>query len=279
MASKKQAANDAAAELVVLPAGTPKSTDLVIVVDELCDGLMATNIDSALMYELAAAELVDMQAKYKELEEQRLGITRPMDAAKKKIMDLFRSPLEKLASRIAAHKAGMLAYDAEQKRKAAIQQALLDKIANEQRQRIEAEAAAQAEEARVQSELAAKLIKDGTADGAAVAEALDKAEAAQERATAYQATGLVVSAATAATNVPAVEGVTTADVWKARVTDLPALLRYIADNPACHEWIELKMTGLNDLAKAQRTELRIPGVEAYEGARISAARTSARKAA
>lgn len=283
MASKKpkagaEAANDA--ELVVapspLPATTPKAEELLTIADDACNGVFVTTIDSPMMYELAGAELVDLQETYKRLEEQRLAITRPMDAAKKLIMDLFRKPLERLDAQIKLLKGSMLTYDQEQKRKAAVQQALLDKIATEQRAQLAAESARQAALAQAEHDRAKSLMESGDTEG--VNEALTAAETAHDMAVALQQTTAVVSAATAATNVPTVEGITTADVWKARVTDLPALLRFIADNPKYHDWIEVKMMGLNELAKAQRTELRIPGVEPYEEARIAAAR-STRKAA
>ncbi|MEJ7804306.1 MAG: hypothetical protein WKG03_00070 [Telluria sp.] len=278
MASKKQlAANDDAADVPgVLPANAPKGTDLMVEATTACDAVVAVTIDCPMMYELAGVELVDLQAALKKLNDSRFSITRPMDAAKTAVMNLFRSPVDMVEAKIKVLKAAMLTYEAEQKRKAAIKQQLLDKIANEQRAQLAAESARQAEEARKQSELAVTLMDAG--DSAGVAAALTAAEAAQEMSCALQQTTAVVSAATAATNVPTVEGITTADVWKARVLDLPALLRFIADNPAYHDWIEIKMTGLNDMAKAQRDALRIPGVEAFEESRIAASRTT-RKAA
>lgn len=260
---------DEVAELVVLPATAPKGTDLMTDVQSTLDGLMVATIDSPIMFELAGAELQELQAKYKDLEDKRFAITRPMDAAKKAVMELFKPALTLLDGQIGALKGSMLTYTREEQRKAAVKQALLDKIAADQRAALAAEQARQAEEVNKQTALAAQLMEAG-GDSAAIAEALDKAEQSQEMVAALGQTVEVVSAATAATNVPTVEGVTTADVWKARVTDLPALLRYIADHPDCLDWVEIKMTGLNDLAKAQRDALRIPGVEAFEEARISA---------
>jgi DNA-binding helix-hairpin-helix protein with protein kinase domain len=278
MASKKikvdTAANDGgAADLAVLPADAPKGTDLMAEAATVCESLCVTVIDSPIMYELAATELQELQAKYKALEDKRFAITRPMDAAKKAVMSLFNPALDRLNTAITGLKASMLEYDREEKRKAAIKQQLLDKIAADQKAALAAEAARQAEEARVQSERAAQLMEKG--DSAGFNEAMTAAETAQEMAAALSQTGAVVSAATALTAVPTVAGITTADVWKARVTDLPALLRFVADHPEYHDWIEVKMTGLHDMAKAQRTELRVPGVEAFEESRIAAARKAA----
>lgn len=273
--SKKAAEKEQDADAVAtLPAGAPKSTDLSAEVDETLNSLIVETIDSPMMYELAAAELVDLQAKRKEIEDKRFSITRPMDAAKKAVMDLFKSPIERLDAKISGIKAGMLAFEQSEKRKAAAQQALLDKIALDQRTALAAEQAKQAEEARLQSERAAQLMSAG-GDSATIAEALDQAEKAQEMASALQQTTMVVSAATAATNVPTVAGIVSADVWKARVTDMAALLHFIADHPEYHEWVELKMSGLHEMAKSQRTAMRIPGAEPYEEQTIAARRRAA----
>lgn len=273
MASKKQKPESAekdgaAAELVVLPASAPKGTDLMAEVTAAVSGLVVSTIDSPIMYELAAVELQELQAKLKEIEDKRFGITRPMDAAKKAVLDLFRPATNLLEEQIKLLKGSMLSYDQEQKRKAAIQQALLDKIAADNRAALAAEAAKQAEEARAQSERAAQAMAKG--DSAEFDEAMSAAEAAQEMASALGQTAQVVSAATAATNVPTVEGIATADVWKARITDLPALLRFIAEHPEYHDWVEVRMTGLNEMAKAQRDAMRVPGVAPFEETRIAA---------
>jgi hypothetical protein len=275
MARKKPAeqAQDAGA-VATLPANAPKGADLNAEVDEALDALVVENIDCPMMYELAAAELIDLREMYKRLEEKRFAITRPMDAAKQLVLDLFKPALARIDARVQTLKAGMLGYEQSEKRKAAAKQALLDKIALDQRAALAAEQAKQAEEARLQSERAAQLMSAG-GDSTAIAEALDQAEQAQEMASALQQTTMVVSAATAATNVPTVAGVVSADVWKARVTDMAALLRFIADHPEHHEWIDLKMSGLHELAKSQRTAMRIPGVEPYEEQTIAARRRAA----
>jgi hypothetical protein len=268
MASRKPkadaapAANDPAAELVVLPATAPKETDLMAVANAACDGVVAITIDSPMMYELAGVELVELQTALTAMNDQRFSITRPMDAAKAAVMNLFRSPTAILEAKIKAIKASMLAYTQAQQR-----------IADEQKAALARQAQEQAQVAAQEHERAQALMDSGNTEG--VAEALTKAEEAHNRSVALQQTTGIVVAATAATNVPTVGGITTAEVWKARVTDPAALLRYIADHPEYLDWIEFKMTGLNDMAKSQRTELRIPGVEAFEEARISASRKAA----
>lgn len=275
-AEKVESAAPAAAEVIVLPPGTPKSADLMADVQIVCDSICAVAIDSPVMYELAALELIELQAKLKEVNDKRFLITRPMDAAKNAVMALFKPATDQLEKAITSLKGSMLEYDRAQKKKAEAQQLLLDQIAANQRAALAAEQARQDAEAAAQLARAQELAEAGDDDAAA--EAITRAEQAQEMAVALQATTQVVSAAVAKTDVPTVAGVATADVWQARVTDLPALLRFVADHPEYHAWIELKMTGLHEMAKAQRDALRIPGVEAFEETRLSAG-SGLRKAA
>jgi hypothetical protein len=66
-----------------------------------------------------------------------------------------------------------------------------------------------------------------------------------------------------APQVAKVEGQTTRDNWKARVADLSALQKFVAENPNFSHLTEPAMPALNALARAQKGTLRIPGVEAY----------------
>jgi hypothetical protein len=269
MATRKPSAASAAA----LPATAPNPIALMAEADAFLSSLTVVEVDSGLMFELAGFELQELNAVFKNVEDQRFSITRPLDAAKTATMNVFKPVLDKIDARRQEIKGWMLNWDKEQKRKAAVQQELLDKIAEGQRAALAAEAARQAEEARTQNERAAHLMATG--DSAGVDEALTKAENAQAMAAALAQTTHVVSAAVADTGVPNVVGITSAEVWKARVTDTAALLRFIADHPEYHDWIEFKMTGLHDMAKAQRDALRVPGVEAFEESRISARRRAA----
>ena len=53
-------------------------------------------IDSPETYEILGGEIRDIKAKMKIVNDTRLNITRPMDAAKKGVMDFFKAPLEQL---------------------------------------------------------------------------------------------------------------------------------------------------------------------------------------
>lgn len=73
------------------------------------------------------------------------------------------------------------------------------------------------------------------------------------------------------------EGATVKTYWQAEVTDLRALCRAIAEGKASLNCIEPNMTVLNQMARALRKELAIPGVKAVSTS--SMASTGKRKAA
>lgn len=62
--------------------------------------------------------------------------------------------------------------------------------------------------------------------------------------------------------VAKVEGISQRVLWSAEVNDLVALVGYVAAHPEWISLVEPNATALNALARAQRGELRIPGVKA-----------------
>lgn len=64
--------------------------------------------------------------------------------------------------------------------------------------------------------------------------------------------------------VPKVSGLSFRSVWKARVTKLETLVRAVADGKVPLNHLEPSMTVLNARARAEKSTLAIPGVEAVE---------------
>lgn len=224
-------------------------------------------IDGPDMFEIAAGELREVKGKYKALEEQRLGITRDMDTAKKKVMDLFRPALERLTQVEGAYKGAMLEYQKVEQTKARAEQAKADALARAERQRFEAIAREQAAEATKLQDQADALVKAGNV--AAAAEVAAQAEMAQINAAMMETTALVIAAPVSVSAAPKVSGVTFNSIWKGLVTDKAVLLAHIATHPELLDWVDIKPTPINQMAKALKTAMRIPGVEAYEEAGIS----------
>lgn len=235
-------------------------------------------IDSPTMYELAAGDLQKVKALAKDVEEKRTAITGPLNQAVKAVNDLFRSPKEFLASAETALKGAMITYDREQQRKADEARREAERVAREERLRIENEAR---EAARVAQEEADRIAKEA-AEAAAAGDAAKAAElqqqahetaaagAAQAETIAMEAEMVTVAPVPVATAAPKVAGLSTRHNWKARLTDKMALIRFIAEHPEHQHLLDVNQSSLNQLAKAQKDAMKLPGVEAYTDAVMSA---------
>ena len=128
-------------------------------------------------------------------------------------------------------------YEAEQRR-----------LEDEARRKAEAEALRQLEEQRLAEAIAAEEAGD-----TATAEAILDEPAPP-----------VVPVVEVPTQRATVAGIGSRGVWRARVTDLAALVKHVAEHPELINTIEANMPALNALARAQREAMRLPGVVAYE---------------
>lgn len=84
----------------------------------------------------------------------------------------------------------------------------------------------------------------------------------QAEAKAIMEEPVVTPVVTVAPQVARVEGVSSRTNWSAEVTDLLALVRYVAAHPEWVYLLEPSIPNLNRLAVAQRNALSIPGVRA-----------------
>lgn len=225
----------------------------------------AFTIDSPEVYAAAGEELREIAGRMKRLEEARLSITRPMDAAKKAVMDLFAKPLETLQQADKTLRASMLTWKRAEDERIARERAAAEAAARAERERIEREereARARAEEARRAAEQAATAEEEDRARELE-AEAAAQAQAAAEAvALAEVAPPVVFEAA------PKAEGVATRKVWKAEVVDFAALVKAAAaalerGDATLLAYLEANTTALNGVAKAMKDAARIPGVRVY----------------
>jgi hypothetical protein len=132
--------------------------------------------------------------------------------------------------------------------------------AEEQRQREERERAQAAERDRLLQE-AVHAEKTGETK-AVVQQILEEAET-------------VAPPPVAARPITALKGVSTRDNWKAEITDLQALVRFVADNPNWIGLIEPNTKALNDQARHLNVRLAatIPGVRAVNDVGLTKRRT------
>lgn len=184
-------------------------------------------IDGPEMYELAAEELKAIKSKARDLDEMRKSMTRPLDDAKKRIMDFFNKPLSFLTEAESLIKRSMLTYDREQERKRKEEEDRLRAAARAEQERLQKEA----------EEKAAQLAAEG------------KTEQAIEAAVVP-----VVPLPTVHVEQPKVAGISRRQNWKARIVDQMKVPR---------QFLTVDEKALNAYAKATKGEVPVDGVEFY----------------
>lgn len=236
----------------------------VKVADDAFEMVEALTIDSTAMYELAGNELRAIVTKRKQIEEARMSLTRPIDAAKKKVMEFFAVPLARIDLAESNLRRNMGAFKAKQDRLADLARREAEEKARIERERIEAErreAEAKLQEAK----------SSGDADAIEQAnEALLDAQDAAEIAEFAPVVAMPVARATA-------KGISTTKRWKALDVDLKTLV--IAAGRAAENgdasllgYLCADMTAINGVVRSLKANTNIPGVRAGFEESISARR-------
>lgn len=230
---------------------------------------LAITVDSPEMLDIAGDELRGFVTRRKQMEEMRLAITRPMDAAKAKVMDLFRVPLDRLGQGESLLRDEITRYQRVEREKAdAARREAEAKAAAEraEQERIQREAAAAERKAREEAE-AARKSGDAKAAEAAEAAAIEAAAAAEE---AQEQMGLadIAPPMALATATHKTAGIGNRQNWKAEVTDFKALVLAAADRARAGDDFLLGFLLPNDkalgmAAKSMQRKLVIPGVRVY----------------
>lgn len=179
-------------------------------------------------YEGANGVLKTVKGKYRELDSIRKTITKPLDEAKRAVMDLFRNPLETLSKAESIIKRAMITYSDEQ-----------DRIRREEQRKLEAKARAEEERKRKDIEERAKKWA-AKGNEAKAEELLDQAE------------DVHVEAPVIAPSIEKPKGVSYREQWSAIVTDEAQVPR---------EYLTVNIQALNKVAQATKGALKIPGVE------------------
>jgi hypothetical protein len=182
-------------------------------------------------FEGAAGVLRTIKGRHNELDALRKGITKPLDDAKKAVMNMFRTPLERLKNAENITKASMLTYTREQEAKRVAEEARLQEIARKEREKIERAA-----------ERAAKAGKE-------------------EKAEALEAIAEAVPVPVVAEATPKVAGQSVRNTYHAQVTDKMALIKAVAEGKAPDVLLEPNMTALNGQARALKQAMNYPGVQ------------------
>jgi rubrerythrin len=200
-----------------------ETQDLVKQVDSFDKAIIIkSNVD----YERVGEELKQIKTLFNALENERKSATKPLDEAKKKIMDWFRQPSEKLTIAEANRKRAMIGYQQEQEKKRREEEARLAEL-----QRKEAE----------------RLAKK-----AAEAEAKGRTEKAEElRQQAQEASTI---APIVPPKVEKINGIKTMKIWKFRIVNEKLIPR---------DYLMPDEKKIGAITKATKGTLEIPGIEIY----------------
>lgn len=207
------------------------TTDLATTVTDYWVEATVLTVETAEDRERASKLFRTLKTVRKDAVDERMAMTRPLDESKKLIMDKYAGILDQVDKAIAAVQTGMLKYDSEQ-------------------DRIRAQAAAKA----AQEAAAARAALEAQAKAAATA-------GDQETAVAIAEAAVTIQAAPPAPEVKHA-GESKQTFWSAEVTDLAALVAAVAAGTQPLAYLEANMPALNQVAKALKETLSIPGVRA-----------------
>jgi hypothetical protein len=207
------------------------------------DEAMAIGIDSPEMLVIATDTLRGIATIKSQLEERRMNFTRPLDAAKRLIMDLFAAPGAALADADAHLRKEVRRWNDEQER---------IRVAELNRQREEQETARKAREAeRLAAEQKLALAADPTE--------IAVAEAALEAVAEAEATEEVYAPAVTTAAKPA--GVSERATWAVEAINLQALVLAAAnDFERWGVYLLADEKALNGLARSLKDKAVVPGV-------------------
>lgn len=147
----------AGADIYTRSINTPEVRALATETDQLASHYQAYQVSNDVEYADGAEELRRIKQQQSLLEERRFAITRPMDAAKKAVMDFFRPFSDRLDDAEIHVKKALTDYAAEQKR-------IADEAQRRERERAEKEAKRLREEAEEADRKAAAKERDRLAE-------------------------------------------------------------------------------------------------------------------
>jgi len=199
----------------------------------------ALEISSDADFQGAAVTLREIKSRWRDLEDERKRILKPLDDSRARIMELFRLPQDYLtrAERVLKDKIG--AWTQERERRRREEQARLDELARKEAEKLEQKA----EKARQAGHFEKAAALEGAADNVVAAEAPAP---------------------------PKAYGAYTREVWSAVVEDELALIQAVAAGTVPSRAITVNMAFLNQMARGLKADLNYPGVRAVKETSVSA---------
>lgn len=192
-------------------------------------------------YEMAAAHLQAIKELKAEADKTFDPIVAAAFATHKEAVAQKKRICEPLNQAETVLKAAMATYAQEQER-----------IRRDEERRLREEAERQAAEERERE------IEHAEANGATSEEIAVMVEAPLQRKPVVVAP------------VQRVSGITMRETWKAEITDLAALVKYVSTRPELSNLLAPNLPAINALARSLRSALNIPGVRVYNEASIAA---------
>jgi len=202
-------------------------------------------IDSEDTRQMGDSELAGIKRQRKKLEDLRTELKAPMLEAGRRVDALFKPMIETCDRAIAILQPKILNYDRELAAARAEEQRKAQEAADEQKRRLEAQAAA--------------LQSSGATEAAA---------AVKEAATLVTAPHIPIAVSTA------VRSTVTRVTWSAEVTNLMDLVLAVAIGEAPLQALQADMTYLNGRARTDKEALKIPGVKAVPTESLAAKRVA-----
>lgn len=245
----------------------PDSTQIKARASSTLDFIKEFVIDSPETYALAAEELQAIKARTKKLEDQRTGITGPINQALKAINALFKGPGDLLEEAERVIKTKMLAWDDAKRREAEALRQKAEAEAEAHRKKLAAEAEQQAAEARRQQEAAQKALQTGDAAAAAVAQAAADRAQSEANTTAQVAQMVVAAPVMAATTK--VSGISTSTKVDFEVASLIDLVKHVAEHPDLITLLRVDEVKLRAYVRGLGVNAKLPGVRVFDSKVIS----------
>lgn len=212
---------------------------------ELRSALSALAVTDQITYDAAVTARVEAKAWLKNAGEYFDGLVKPVYHAYKGLLDTKKKVLEPVEATVSTINRELLAWDQAQER-----------LRRDAQVKLEQEARAKAEADRIQQ---AELLQAAGAGEEAIEELLNEPVIVTEMVVAertYEASKAVVYR----------------DNYSGEVTDLKALVKFIAKNPSFINLIQVNQTAVNQLAKSMKETLAIPGVKAVNNKVVASGR-------
>jgi hypothetical protein len=252
---------------IVSPTGTALTAQATMFLEAAKDVV----IDSDDMLQIAATELQGIKALGSAWDAKRKSITKPLDDAKKAVMDLFRVPCDTLASAEQIIKRAMSNYAIELDRKREAERRAQEEAARVAGARQAEEAARLEAEAMLTRAKAGEAEAQGNVEAACALTAVADAATAEAQTLALEAAAPVMAAlAIAPTKV---KGASFADDVQVSVADKLELVRSILDNPTFLYLLDVRAGDLKTAVRKGGDQFPLRGLSVVK-TKVVAARTA-----